>query len=69
MAMFVRAEESALVTHTRFLRGVGSRRAGTDSCDTVISLVLLCYSGKRIGKRVVTGWNIKGASNVVQCVG
>ena len=69
MAMLVRAQRSALVTHTRFLGGVGSRRVWTDSCGTLISLVLLCYSGKGIGKRVVTRWVVQGASNVVHCVG
>ena len=58
-----------MVTHTRLLGDVVSRRAWTDSCGTAISLVLLCDSGKGIGKRVLTGWDVKGASNVVQCVG
>ena len=48
--------------------GVVSRRTWTDSCDTTISLVLLCDSGMGIGNRVLTGWDVKSASNVVQYV-
>ena len=68
MAMFVRAEESALVTHTRFQGGVGARRTWAESGGTLIALVLLCCSGKGIGKRMLTGRDVEGASNVVKRV-
>jgi len=56
-------------TYARFLGGIGARRAWTGSCGLSISLVLLCYSWKGIGERMLTGRDAEGASNVVQRVG
>ena len=58
-----------MFTHAWFLGGIGARRAWTDSCGTTISLVLLCFIWKGIGKRVLTGRDVEGAVNVVQRVG
>ena len=58
-----------MFTHAGFLIGIGARRTWTDSCDTTITLVLLFFIWKGIGKGVLTGRDVEGASNVVLRVG
>ena len=48
---------------------IGTSRAKGSSHGTAVSLMLMCCSWKWISKRVLTGWDVKGKSNVVQNVG
>ena len=58
-----------MFTHAWFLGGIGARMTWTDSCDTTITLVLLFFIWQGIGKGVLTGRDVEGASNVVLRVG